>query len=444
MATVGLVVTRPSPRTPGNSGLPATPESWLPNEHSLYRPRHSRRQRTALACALVFFLAPALAFVGGVRPQPFENRDLQAFPTPADGWGFFTNFPAWASDHLPLREAGVQAANGVSTGLFGDPPESGRGTPSGPVGIDPRPPGGRGSDEQRNISYPTMIFGKDDWLYLGADISNKCKPVLELDQVIGALQRLRQVVESSGRRFEVVVAPDKSTAVPEYLPQDYPGEECARTLSERFWNRATREAGVIDLRPELGRTASRVGHLLYGPNDTHWTYEGGLTMTYALAEQLAPGVTSTWEVAPTEMSEWPADLPPLLGKSEQRDMRKYSLAPDGATDRARYLASDFRTPLRLSDTDGSTTGTIPVRTGIIADSFTQFASPFLAAGFQDLVIVHAETIAGNPAENTARLLADRDVVIVELAERNVAGGKTPLLRDQVIETIGAVLAQHPR
>ncbi len=437
------VVSRPPPLTPADGGLPATPEAWLPNEHSLYRPRHSRRQRTALVCALVFFLAPAMAFVLGVRPEPFENRDLQDFPAPGNGWAFFTSFPGWASDHLPLREAGVHVANGVSTGVFGDSPESGRGTPSGPVGIDPQVPGGPNSDERRNTFYPKMIFGKDDWLYLGADVSNKCKPDLELGQVIDALQRLRQVVESSGRRFELVIAPDKSTVVPENLPGNYAGKDCSTALSELFWNRATSEAGAIDLRPELARTAARVGHPLYGPNDTHWTYEGGLTMTYSLAEQLETGVTSTWEVAPGEMSKWPADLPPLLGRSEQREMRKYKLAPDGETNQERYVASDFRAPLRLTG-KASGTGTVADRTGLIADSFTQFASPFLAAGFQDLVIVHAETVAGDPATNAANLLADRDVILVELAERNVAGGATPLLRNDVIDAIGAVLAQNPR
>src|SRR4030081_2058162 len=102
-------------------GLPPTPESWLPTEHSLYRPRHSRRQRTALTCALVFFLAPTLAFVSGVRAQPFENRPLHQFPSLSGGWGFFTGLANWATDHLTLRQAGVQAANGISTGVFSDP-----------------------------------------------------------------------------------------------------------------------------------------------------------------------------------------------------------------------------------------------------------------------------------------------------------------------------------
>lgn len=434
-------------RLPTRTGLPPTPESWLPNEHNLYRPRHSPRQRTALTCALAFFLVPTLAFVLGARSVPFENRPLHEFPSLADGWGFFTGLSGWATDHLALRQAGVGAAEGISTGLFGDPPGAGRGAPSGPIGLGSGgtpAPGSEGA--QPPGGYPPVISGGDGWLYLGTDVSNKCKPLMDLDHVIGELRRLRAAVESSGRRFELVVAPDKSTVVPEHLPQNYAGKDCSRARSAAFWSRVTREVGAIDLRGELAATAVRLGHPLYDANDTHWTYEGGVAMTYALAGRLVPGVTSSWAVTPQRTQPWPADIPPLLGRSEQRQLRTYGLAPDGTTDRTRYLASDFRTPLRLAQasTGPPARSAVGQRVGLIADSFTQFASPFLAAGFTDLVIVHAETMAQNPAAGADDLLLDRDVITVELAERNVAGGASPLLRDSVIDSIASALARNPR
>jgi hypothetical protein len=291
-----------------------------------------------------------------------------------------------------------------------------------------------------------VINGTNGWLYLGADVSNKCNPTMDLNHVVSALQRLRHAVESSGRRFELVIPPDKSTAVPEHLPQNYAGKGCSVALSNQFWQRATRELGVIDLRNELASAALRVGHLLYSPNDTHWTFEGGMTMTYALAEALRPGVTSSWLANPGRIEPWPADIALYLGKSEDRHLHTYSLAPDGQTDRTNYVASDFRTPLRLTQASAGQplSGVIGEKVGLIADSFTQFTSPFLAAGFKDIVIVHNETLAQNPAENTAHLLADRDVIAVELAERNVAGGASPLLQDSVLNTITKVLAENPR
>jgi alginate O-acetyltransferase complex protein AlgJ len=419
-----------------------THESWLPNEHSLYRPRHAPKQRTALVCAAVFFLAPTLAFILGVRPQAFENHALAPFPSLSEGWGFFTGMPAWATDHMPLRELAIRAGDVISTEVFGDPPVSGSGdsTPSGPLPGSPS-----GPRPAPTAGYPNVITGTDGWLYLGLDVSNKCQPVMDLDQVVAALRRLREVVESSGRRFVLIVAPDKSTAVPEHLPDRYVGKDCSRALSNRFWERANSELDVVDLRPELTRIAGRLGRPLYHPNDSHWTYEGGVAMTYALADRLRGQITSSWVVTPGKDEPWPADIPLLQHRSEQRMLRTYHLAPDGRTDRTRYAASDFRTPQRLvQPRDAARVGTITEPAGLIADSFTQFASPFLAAAFRDLSIVHPETVAGDPDRFARELLVDRDIVAVELAERNVAGGTSPLLQSSVIDTIGDVLAQHRR
>nr|WP_028661502.1 hypothetical protein [Saccharomonospora saliphila] len=421
--------------------MPPTPESWLPREHNLYRPRHSRRQRTALVCAVAFFLAPALAFVLGVRAQPFENRELHDFPSPADGWGFFTGLQAWATDHLPLREAGVDAANAVSTGVFGDEPGASSGARQGPVGVD----GGENGPRRTPMElYPRVVSGTGDWLYFGDDITSKCFPARDVDQVIAALNRLRRAVESSGRRFELVFAPDKTTAVPDHLPEDYLGRECAETRAREFWRRVPAETGAIDLRPALNHTDDQLGVPAYGPRDSHWTFAGGLTMTYALAERIEPGSTDSWEVETSGRRWWSADLPRLLGFSEDRNLHTFTLAPDGGQDRADYVASDFRKPLRRSRSGEAVDGTIDDSVGVVADSFTQFASPYLAATVRDLTIVHADTVAQAPPGRLAGLLADRDVVVFEFVERIVAGGGSALLRDEVIGTIERTLARHPR
>jgi alginate O-acetyltransferase complex protein AlgJ len=427
--------------------LPPTPEAWLPNQHSLYRPRHSPRQRAALSCAIAFFLVPTLAFVFGVRATSFENRPLHEFPSVSDGWGFFTGLSGWATDHLALRQAGVNTANGIGAGVFGDPPSVGQGTPLGPIsGNAPGAPPPKGPDPHRYITYPPVVFGSDDWLYLGADVGNKCNATMDVDTLIARLQLLRTLVEQSGRRFELIVPPDKSTMVPEHLPASYAGKDCSLARTAEFWRRVPPATKMIDLRSELVKTATRVGHPIYDNYDTHWTYEGGVAMAYAFAERLNPGVTATWQTKPGATQTWPADIVMLLGTKKDRTLLRYSIAPDGTKDRSRYVASDFRTPLNLKQPDAGTPaiGVVTAKVGLIADSFTQFASPFLAAGISDLTIVHPETVAKNATENTANFLVDRDVIAVELAERNTAGGGSPLLDEQVIDDIGKVLAQNPR
>jgi hypothetical protein len=429
---------------PTDGRLPQTPESWLPNEHNLYRPRHSSRQRTALTCAVVFFLTPALLSVVGVRPADFENRPLHQFPSLSQGWGFFAGLSGWATDHLPLRQAGVQAADGINTGVFGDPPGSGQRKDPGTVGID-QGHAQAGTGDVPGYIYPAVLPGKDGWLYLGEDVNAKCRPVMDLDHVVSALRRLRAAVENSGRRFELVIAPDKYTEEPAHLPDDYVGKACAQARTSDFWNRVPRETGAMDLRPALADAERRLGRSLYDPDDTHWSYDGGLVMTYALGQAITPGITSAWQAAPNGIRPWPADLARLLGRTEQRQLPTYSLSTDGGSDRARYIASDFRTPLRLTQPDNARpAGSITQKVGIVADSFTQFATPYLAATCQDVTIVHSDTVAQSNAAQLAELFTDRDVVTFEFVERSVTGGSSALLRDQTIDEFAKVLAQSPR
>ncbi|WP_198010092.1 alginate O-acetyltransferase AlgX-related protein [Saccharomonospora halophila] len=431
---------------PARPRLPPTPESWLPREHNLYRPRHSRGQRGALVCAVVFFLAPALAFVLGVRPAEFENRQLAEFPGPGDGWGFFTGLPAWATDHLPLREAGVRAAEAVSTGVFGDPPGAGAGTGGrdGPVGVEPPDDDPDRAPEVPKEHFPRAVLGTDGWYYLGDDMTHKCFPVHDVDEVIRRLNRLRRAVESSGRQFELVFAPDKTTMAPEHLPEDYLGEECTEARTREFWERVPAATGAIDLRPALHHAYERLGAPVYGPLDSHWTFAGGLTMTYALAERLAPGSTESWEVERNGRRPWVADVPRLHGKHLDRGLDAFALAPDGGPDRTDYVGSNFRKPLHLEQTGPAAEGTVRRPVGVLADSFTQFATPYLAATVRDLRVVHHNTLALSSGREIAELLADRDVVVVQFVERIIAGGGSALLRDSALDTLAATLERHPR
>ncbi|GAA4543258.1 hypothetical protein GCM10023192_52270 [Amycolatopsis samaneae] len=421
----------------------------MPHEHSLYRPRHSRRQRTALTCAVIFFLAPAMAFVFGVRSDAFENRPLHQFPSLADGWGFFTGLSDWATDHLPLRHAGIQASDGISTGVFGDAPGTDHKAPTGPIGVDPQSTGGTGNPggvapgDVPGYVYPQVLPGKDGWLYLGEDVNAKCRPVLDMNHVVDALRRLRTAVESSGRRFQLVIAPDKSTTEPSHLPDSYVGKQCAAAKGAEFWNRVPRETGAIDLRPALATAGQQLGRAVYDPNDTHWGFGGGLTMTYALAQAITPGITTTWQVTPDGTRDWPADLERMLGRTDQRHLTSYQLGPDGGADRTKYLASDFRTTLRLTQPD-TVPGMLTPKVGIVADSFTQFATPFLAATCRDVSITHTDTISQGSQEDLAELFSDRDVVTFEFVERSVVGGSTAVLSNPVLDKIAKALAQHPK
>lgn len=422
-------------------------EAWLPAEHPLHRPRHGGRQLTALICALVFFLVPMLALLLGARPAQFENRHLTSAPRLSDGWGLVTGLPAWAADHLPFRDVTVRAVDGVSREAFGEPSPLGvqlnRGQlPGGPTApVPPVVPALPFESSSNGIPgvFPLVIVGQEQRLYFGFDVEAKCAPIRPLGETVDALNRLRGAVEASGRRFILVVAPDKSTVEPQFLPPDYPGRDCAQAGTREFWSQITARAGAVDLRGTLG-ALSRSGGPVYHPLDTHWNDRGALVLTTVLAEQIAPGSTAGWKVAPGGTMQSDADLPRLLGRSGVNTYEQYSLAPSGGGDRTGHHLGDIRQPVLLGA--GQVPGVVTEPVALFADSYSQSAARYLQAGFADVALLSYETAANDPARLSA-LLGPRRVVVLEVVERNLATGAVPMLASAALDTISAELAARP-
>ncbi|WP_229786749.1 alginate O-acetyltransferase AlgX-related protein [Actinokineospora fastidiosa] len=428
--------------------LPAVHEAWLPREHSLHRPRHGGKQTLALVCALVFFAAPTVMWIGGMRATEIENRKLADFPTPADGWGMVTGLPAWATDHLVFRSGAVHAVDWVSRTFFGESATFDRGT-TGPLPSEPEPQApivddGPGSTEWPDQQYPgylRVLEGNEGWLYFGYDVVAKCEPAQPLVDTIRQLNLIRDVVERSGREFVLVVPPDKSTMVPQFLPGDYPGKDCADTESEQFWREVTLLAGAMDLRPLLRTAADRRGHPLYYREDSHWTHDGALEMVRALAERVEPGVTRDWQVTPNaDKLVFPADLPALLGRTGENISATYQVRPDGGADRTEFRAWDLRKPIRT--TEMPTNGMITRPTVVLGDSFGLGAAPYLPAAFSDVTQLSYSTARPDPGL-VARTVADHEVVVLEIVERNLAGGIPSLLDQAFVDTLTAELAKRP-
>jgi len=453
--TVRPVRTEPEGDAERTVILPAlqfeTHESWLPSEHPLHRPRHGSRQRTALVCAAVFFVVPVLTLGLGARPAEFENHKLASLPSPLDGWGFFTGLPAWSVDHLPFRDAAIRGVDRVSRGVFGEPsPFDRRFDPhrGGPGAAPPFASPSPGVSSSPGLAeppvaagYPKVIEGRDGWLYYGYDVQGKCRPMQSLDHVIGNLIRLRVAVESSGRRFVLVVPPDKATAVPEHLPPEYAGKSCAISTSQEFWRRVRAEAGALDTLSSIRQISNVDGSPPYHKLDTHWDDRGAIMMVRQIAEQIRPGISGGWEITPERIAEAPADLPRLIGRDGNNVGQLYALAPDGGRDRTRQPLNDLRHPVRLQSTTGAGMVTTPV--GVLADSFLLPATRYLPAVFSDIGMVYNTSLIG-ASEDVLQVVVNADVVVVESVERNLASGSAPIVDTAVVDLIERELARNPR
>jgi alginate O-acetyltransferase complex protein AlgJ len=441
---------QPAPRQPFESVFTkvnaALHESWLPKEHPLYRPRHAH-QRLARICALIFFVAPLTALAVFGQPPAIENHAVHGFPSLSQGWGFFTGLLPWATDNLPFRQGAIKVADGISRGLFGEPAPLGEGSdqPAGPLPAAPTtttaPAAPSVPLDQTSDGYPEVIEGTDGWLYFGYDMQGKCEPAQSLTTIVTNLDRLKAAVEQSGRTFILFVAPDKSSIEPEHLPATYAGKSCASAVDKKFWQQMDLTVGAVDPRPELQAAAAQSGQSVYFPQDTHWNYTGGLIMTRELAERIQPTVSATWRVTPGKRLSGPADLPAMLAQTGTNTSTEYNLAPDGTIDRTHPVASDAQTPLTVHS-DFPVTGMVTARTTMIDDSFAQYASPLFPATFADLTTVSPEIAAGDPAAEAARMVSSK-VVVVEVVERNLVAGVSPVTNPQFVATVAAELKAHP-
>ena len=422
-------------------------ESWLPSEHPLHRPRHGRRQLTALLCAATFFVVPAATLAMGARPAEFENHRLAGFPSLGQGWEFFSGLSDWATDHLPFRDAAIYVADDVSRGVFAEPPPFSR--VDDPVRSPPfAPPDSRPeqasppalAEPPVSAGFAKVIEGKDGWLYYGFDVQGKCKPFQSMDDVIANLVRLRRAVEAPGREFVLVVPPDKTTSVPEHLPDTYVGRSCSNDVGRRFWERVTGEAGAIDLREDLRRITERDGRPPYYPLDTHWDDRAVLTMVKRVADEITPGTSRSWKSEPEGTSSYPADLSRLLGRRGSAEVQMYTLAPDGERDRTRNAAEPVA-PVRLTSTPGE--GMVRKRVGLLTDSFSLAATRYLPAAFADVDIVYYSTLSTDPGA-VLNLVVDQDVIVVEVVERNLTSGIADVVDTQYVDAISNALAAHPR
>jgi alginate O-acetyltransferase complex protein AlgJ len=139
-----------------------------------------------------------------------------------------------------------------------------------------------------------------------------------------------------------------------------------------------------------------------------------------------------------------ADIPPLIGRNGVTDGRSYSIMPDGQRDQARQNVGDFVSPpLHLSSASGP--GTYGLSVGLLSDSFTYRALPYLTAAFGDMTVWHHNSIASDEGKAAGRLLADNSVVAIEVVERTLVAGPSRfgLLSPQLIGNIVNELAQRP-
>jgi hypothetical protein len=386
-----------------------------------------------LLVGLVFLFTPAAAYAFGVRATEIENRRLTEFPSVSAGWEFFPQLSAWATDHLPLRDRAVAANTRLSESVFGEPPQYGGPAESGDAGpVAPAP----GETDVEERVFPRVLAGKDGWLFLGADVSGACEPLLPLDETIAGLDRFGEMVRAAGKTYVFTVAPDKSTMNPDKMPDTYVGDDCAPEAKEAFWERMASDPplGYVDLKQELARVQEEDGENLWRPSDTHWAQRGALVYAQELADALDPALWRASRIERTGTVQAQADLAAQLGTPRTDEVPGWRLEREGVT------VTEERSTTLAATTTGAPLHTPP--TLILGDSFTQSSLSLLSPLFASARIVQPATATDDPPALVSAVLTS-DTIVLEIVERSVVAGDVPIIDEQFLDQLEQALATAP-
>lgn len=126
----------------------------------------------------------------------------------------------------------------------------------------------------------SMIIGKGDWLYYTGDgMIEDYRGIIpftesQLDKMTLTLRERHAWLEKKGIQYMVLIAPNKITIYPEYLPNHIVPVYQTRRMDQvlAHLKKYFSELNVVDLRPAL--YAAKSGNRVYESTGTHWNNYG--------------------------------------------------------------------------------------------------------------------------------------------------------------------------
>lgn len=328
-----------------------------------------------LFLALCLTLSVGILFAGPALPG--ANEQLQKAPVWKDSDGHFNDSflkeaAAWINDHFFLRQTLISANHSLTSSLFGVSGED------------------------------SVIVGKDGWLYFGETLDNytgvNSFSDRELFAIAQNLSMMDRYCRENGKQFAFVIAPNKNSLYPEYMP-DY-GAVAEKPDSRKLLELLNAmSVPAVDLFTAFEST----GEVLYYATDSHWHSKGA-----ALGADLinaAFGVQTDFYGGPFADGEQPytGDLFHMLYPAW--DGKEPDPVYTGELEFS-YTGSGRKPDAITLTTESSAPGRILV----YRDSFGNLLHPYLAASYGS---------AKFSRSNSYDLTGEYDFVLVELVERNL-------------------------
>jgi alginate O-acetyltransferase complex protein AlgJ len=393
------------------------------------------------ALAVVFFATPLVLTAFGYKARAFENRKLASAPRLSEGWGFFDDATRYLIDHLPLRYQAVHANTWIDLNVFAFTPRYGLNGLGGVQSDQALPFTGQPDQDKAAVATSTatgkgakgpvqppptadqVAVGLHGWYYLQGVWDRACSPFIPFTQAVSRWETLIRVIRASGRRVELVVAPDKQKIYPEYVAPGTPNLACGKLGTAQLWRLleapAAVRAGIVGLRKLLLAEKRTSSQPLYFRTDSHWNNLGSLSFP----EAALPPLSKTVRLRPDEIVAGPkvkytGDLLGLLGQSGSE------IAPTAGIHRA----------------PGSPV--VAGRSVVVGDSYADTALGDLTPYFASLNLLYW---VNNTPQEIANGIASARNVVLETVERefDYRASDNVYITPGFIAYVRKTLAAHP-
>jgi len=371
--------------------------------------------------ATAFVFGPALAWSLGITPKAIENRALSPAPAASDGWDALDTLSPWATDHLPGRDKAVHMNAWVDYNVLGQLPAAQKEGAQGTSGA------------------PTVVRGKDGYLFLGEDFTVACEKTVNYERSLESLAALAEIIQRSGRKVVFSVAPNKTSVTTGQLPGAMPRGSCAERgiRGQNQMLDTLKRPLYVGVRKPLADAHSS-GQQVFLRTDTHWTLLGGAIYARAVAAQLDPELARKLRLKPERMTKV-GELMRLIGLTSTESVMSQTISSSGTVFPGPKAApGDPRRAAYRPDTWSTVPakGLIQGRTLLLGDSFTA------VAGLTSLRPVFAQgrfvLFGFVPESQLISEIRSAETVVIEVVQRGLVGHVVtrPGFQKQVASALG--------
>lgn len=353
---------------------------------------------------------PLLGLVFGYENVNIEKRALAPAPVFINEQGFNPSYPqeaeAYLSDHYAFKPYLVTADAIMRGALFGE-----------------------------SVSEK-VIIGREGWLYFAPTLPDYlATDVLSENELYRIARTLMIQKEALARKevdFVFVVAPNKASLYPEYMPGGYVPTGKENNYDRLYAKLAFADIGNTDLRSLLStsKLADGPDDTLYLKLDSHWNDRGAMIAYRAITDEIRSRrpdlVLNDYREVPVEKREIiNGDLSVMLYPAVERTDNQYfyTLPETYASVRPIRSMEDMLIQTYCESGQGHLL--------MFRDSFANALIPFFSDAFSSVTYSRA-------VPYDYRLMAEQtDAVILEIVERNLANliAAAPILSSYVVDPI---------